>query len=146
MTDTHGPLAPPPDTTPVRLPPPEAFPDEYTSTDTLLKYCPGSDPAESGPDSRTIGVVIARRCCGWRNPPTPREVYDAMRADKPTPRQLDAMTVVLNDCTFDEVVLAHLEGAFTWRQLARAVHRRGGVTPERKRSFARFARATPWRA
>lgn len=143
MTDTHGPLAPSPDTAPVRLPPQEAFPDEYTPTDTLLKYCPDADPAETGPDSRTIGVVIARRCCGWRKPPTPREVYDAMRADDPTGRQLDAMTVVLNESTFDEVVLAHLEGAFTWRQLARAVHRRGGVTPERVRSFARFARASP---
>ena len=143
MTDTHGPLALRPGTAPVRLPPQEAFPDEYTPTDTLLKYCPRADPAETGPDSRTIGVVIARRCCGWRKPPTPREVYDAMRADDPTGRQLDAMTVVLNESTFDEVVLAHLEGAFTWQQLARAVHRRGGVTPERVRSLARFARASP---
>ena len=142
MTDTHGPLAPAPPTSPVRLPAPEAFPDEYASTDTLLKHRPNADPGETGPDSGTIRFVIARRCCGWQKPPTPREVYDAMRADEPTARQLDAMTVVLNESTFDEVVLAHLEGAFTWRQLARAIHRLGGVTPERIRSFARFARTT----
>ena len=144
MTDTHGPLAPRPDTTPVRLPPPEAFPDDYTRTETLLRFRPSANPAETGPNSRTIRSVIRRRCCGWRTPPTPQEVYDAMRADEPTRRQLDDMTVVLNESTFDEIVLAHLEGAFTWRQLARAVHRRGGVTPERMRSFARFARAPRW--
>lgn len=143
MRDAHGLLTRPPEPLPVRLPPPEAFPDDYTAADTLVRFRPSADPAEMGPDSRTIRSVIRRRCCGWRRPPTAREVYDAMRASEPTKRQLDAMTVVLNESTFEEVVLAHLEGAFTWRQLARAVHRRGGVTPGRIRSFARFARARP---
>ena len=101
----------------MRLPPPEAFPDDYAPPSALLEYRPGADPAETGPRSRTIRIVIHRRCCGWRTRPTPQEVYDAMRADEPTPRQVEVMTVVLNSATFDEMLLAHLEGAFTWRQV-----------------------------
>ena len=44
MTDTHGPLAPAPPTALVRLPAPEAFPDEYASH----RY-PAETPAERRP-------------------------------------------------------------------------------------------------
>ena len=108
------------DTSPVRLPPPEAFPNDYTPPGTLLEYRPDADPSETGPRSRTIRIVIHRRCCGWRTRPTPKEVYDAMCADDPTPRQVEVMTVVLSSATFDEMLLAHLEGAFTSRQVAAA--------------------------
>lgn len=128
------------DTSPVHLPPPEAFPDDYTPPGTLLQYRPGADPAETGPRSRTIRIVIHRRCCGWRTRPTPQEVYDTMRAEEPTPRQVEVMTVVLNSATFDEMLLAHLEGAFTWRQAARAMHLHHCSPPERARQLARFAR------
>lgn len=132
-----GPSAPP------RLPAPGAFPDEYTPTAVLARFRPGADPLETGPRSRTVRTVIRRRCCGWRTPPTPAEVYDAMRAEEPTERQLNVMTVLLSDATFDEVLLAHLEGAFTWRQLARAMHRHGCLPPQRAREIARFARTRP---
>ena len=62
---------------PVELPPPEAFSDEYTPVETLLALRPHADPAETGPESRAVRIVIGRRCCGWRNRPTTREVYDA---------------------------------------------------------------------
>ena len=127
------------DTSPVRLPRPEAFPDDYTPPSTLLRYRPNADPAETGPRSRTIRIVISRRCCGWRTRPTTQEVYDAMRAEEPTPRQVAVMTVVLNSATFDEMVLAHLEGAFTWRQAARAMHLHHCSPPQRARQLARFA-------
>ena len=127
------------DTSPVRLPRPEAFPDGYTPPSTLLKYRPNADPAETGSRSRTIRIVILRRCCGWRTRPTTQEVYDAMRAEEPTPRQVAVMTVVLNSATFDEMVLAHLEGAFTWRQAARAMHLHHCSPPQRARQLARFA-------
>ena len=126
------------DTTPARLPPLGAFPDDYTPPSTLLEYRPAADPTETGPRSRTIRIVIRRRCCGWRTPPTNQEVYDAMRAEEPTPRQVEVMTVVLNSATFDEMVLAHLEGAFTWRQVARAMHLHHCTPPHRARQLARF--------
>ena len=124
----------------MRLPPPEAFPDDYTPPSALLEYRPGADPAETGPRSRTIRIVIHRRCCGWRTRPTPQEVYDAMRADQPTPRQVEVMTVVLNSATFDEMLLAHLEGAFTWRQVVRAMRLHHCSPPKRARQLVRFAR------
>ena len=125
---------------PVELPPPETFSDEYTPVEALLALRPHADPAETGPESRAVRIVIRRRCCGWRNRPTSREVYDALRADNPTGRQLAVMTVVLNAATFSEMVLAHLEGAFTWRQLARAMHRHRCSPPRRARQIAFFAR------
>lgn len=125
---------------PSRLPAPDAFPDEYTPTAVLARFRPGANPLETGPRSRTVRMVVRRRCGGWRNPPTPAEIYEAMRADTPTERQINVMTVLLNDATFDEVLLAHLEGAFTWRQLARALHRHGCVPPQRAREIRRFAR------
>lgn len=125
---------------PVELPPPEAFSDEYTPVEVLLALRPHADPAETGPESRSVRIVIGRRCSGWRNRPTTREVYDALRADHPTGRQLAVMTVVLNAATFSEMVLAHLEGAFTWRQLARAMHRHRCSPPRRARQLAFFAR------
>ena len=125
---------------PVELPPPEAFSDEYTPVEALLRLRPHADPDETGPESRAVRIVIGRRCCGWRTRPTTREVYDALRAENPTARQLAVMTVVLNAATFSEMVLAHLEGAFTWRQLARAMHLHRCSPPRRARQLAFFAR------
>ena len=65
---------------PVELPPPEAFSDEYTPVEALLRLRPHADPDETGPESRAVRIVIGRRCCGWRTRPTTREVYDALRA------------------------------------------------------------------
>ena len=42
---------------------------------------------ETGPrHSITVRGRFARVCCGWRMPPTPAELYDAIRAGAPEPR------------------------------------------------------------
>lgn len=47
-----------------------------------------------------------------------------MRATEPTDRQIAVAGVLIAEGTCNEVLLAYLQGAFTWRQLARMMHRR----------------------
>ena len=50
------------------------------------------------------------------------------------------MTVILNGATFDEMIVAHLGGAFRWRQVARPMHLHHCSPPEGVRQLARVAR------
>ena len=52
-------------------------------------------------------------------------------------------TVLINEASFEELVNAHTEGAFTWRQLARAARRQGAVPPLRIRQINAFATPPP---
>ena len=63
-----------------------------------------------------------------------------MRAERPTPRQRNAAGVLVNEADFDELMNAHLEGAFTWRQLARAFQEHGPLPGERTAFLKRLAR------
>ena len=75
--------------------------------------------------------------------PTSVELYDALRADNPTSRQRSIATVLINEASFDDLVNAHTEGAFTWRQLTRAAQREGAVPPPRIRLINAFATPPP---
>lgn len=57
--------------------------------------------------------------------PSPTEFYNAMGAPKPTPRQTSIINVLITEASNNRIALAYLQGAFPWRQLARALHRRG---------------------
>ena len=87
--------------------------------------------------------VLAGACAGWSVRPTSVELYDALRADNATSRQRSIAIVLINEVSFEEIVNAHTEGAFTWRQLARAArapYRHCGSarsTPSRHRLRAR---------
>ena len=58
-----------------------------------------------------------------------------MRAENRSTRQRAVVTVLTNEASFDELMTAYMEGAFTWRQLPRApaehgaARRRGGPGP-----------------
>ena len=52
-------------------------------------------------------------------------------------------TVVINEVSFEEIVNAHTEGAFTWRQLARAARGQGAVPSLRIRQINAFATPPP---
>ena len=62
-----------------------------------------------------------------------------MRAEEPTSRQQAISGVLIAEASLDEVLLAHLQGAFTWRQLARAMHKRGQCRPNLVAFVNRFA-------
>ena len=127
----------------VDLGPPERYDDEYTPTERLLSLRPDADPEATGPRSRSVRAVICGRCAGWARPPTPEEVYDAMRATKRTAQQRSAIGVLTQEADFEELVNAHLEGAFTWRQLVRAFQERQYVPRSRAGFLKRLARRWP---
>ena len=89
---------------PVDLGPPERYDDEYTPTETLLSLRPDADPEATGPRSQSVRAVICGRCAGWERPPTPDEVYDAMRATKRTARQRSAIGVLTQEADFEELL------------------------------------------
>ena len=120
--------------TPPTLAPIDAFPDQYATA---------ADPDATGPHSQTFRGLLAGACAGGRVRPASVELYDALRADKPTRRQRFMATVLINEASFEELVNAHTEGAFTWRQLARAARRQGAVPPLRIRQINAFATPPP---
>ena len=123
----------------VDLLPPEAFSDEYAPAERLTRVRPRADPRATGPDSQTVRGLICGACAGWRNPPTSREFYEAMRAERLDDRQRSVVGVLINESTFEEMMNAHTEQAFTWRQLVRAMHQRGCVPAWRVQEVNRFA-------
>ena len=129
--------------TPPTLAPLDAFPDEYATADELAAIRPDADRDATGPHSRIIRGLLGGACAGWRVRPTSVELYHALRADNPTRRQRSIVTVLINEASFEELVNAHTEGAFTWRQLARAARRQGAVPPLRIRQINAFATPPP---
>ena len=125
------------------LAPIDAFPDEYSTADDLAAVRLDADPNATGPHSQTVRGLLGGACAGWRVRPTSVELYDALRADNPTSRQRSMATVLINEASFEDLVNAHTEGAFTWRQLARAAQRQGAVPPPRIRLINAFATPPP---
>ena len=127
------------DSTAVDLGPPERYDDEYAPTETLLRLRPDADPYATGPRSQTVRSVICGRCAGWARPPRPEDVYEAMRAANRSRDQRSAIAVLTREADFEELMNAHLEGAFTWRQLVRAFQERRHVPRSRAGFLRRFA-------
>ena len=125
------------------LAPIDAFPDEYSTAGDLAAIRLDADPNATGPNSQTIRGLLGGACAGWPVRPTSVELYDALRADDPTNRQRSIATVLINEASFEDLVNAHTEGAFTWRQLARAARRQGTVPPLRIRQINAFATPPP---
>ena len=105
------------------LAPPSAFSDAYAPEHPELE-------GGRGPESSTVRGLLGGGCCGWDRPPDAAELYGAMRTRRPTPRQLAVAGAFIGEAGIDDLLLAHLEGAFTWRQLAAMIHRLGMETSE----------------
>ena len=115
-----------------KLLPPERFSDEYAPADPRV-------PGKRGPQAGVVRSVLAGACSGWGQRPDGEEFYEAMRAESPTSRQQTINGVLIAEGSLHEVLLAHLQGAFTWRQLVRAMHRRGHYKPRLAAFVNRFA-------
>ena len=127
------------------LAPIDTFPDEYATADDLAAVRLDADTNATGPHSPTIRGLLGGACAGWPLRPTSVELYDCLRADNPTSRQRSIATVLINEASFEDLVNAHTEGAFTWRQLARAAQRQGSVPPLQIRLINAFATPPPRR-
>lgn len=105
------------------LAPPSAFSDDYAPQHPEVK-------GGRGRESSTVRGLLAGGCCGWGRPPDAAELYDAMRTRRPTPRQLAVAGAFIGEAGIDDILMAYLEGAFTWRQLAAMIHKLGMETSE----------------
>ena len=80
-----------PNREPCRLAPLEAFSDELAENGLAARVQPHHQP-RCGRESTTVSAVFASRCCGYREPPTAAELYDAMRRSDPTDRERTVLT------------------------------------------------------
>ena len=105
-----------------KLKPPGAFSNEPAPAEALRSLCPGLDPALMGRRSHAVEWRIARSCCGWGNPPTTEEFYDAFHTDMPDQRQKSIIYMWGTEATFTELFEAWAQHAYTFRDLVRALH------------------------
>ena len=110
----------------------ERFSDEYAERDTEIE-------GGRGPQSSIIEDLLAGACGGWTQRPNAAEFHEAMRVTKPDARQRAITSVLINEGTVDQVLLAHLQGAFTWRQVVRRMHERSACKPALTRYVNRWA-------
>lgn len=99
--------------------PPERFSNAYAPAD------PNFASERRGADAEEIDALLSTCCAGWKQVPTSREFYEAMGTPEPTQREETIINVLITEAPNDVVALAFLQGAFTWRQLAAAMRRRG---------------------
>lgn len=105
---------------PCEVAPLEAFSDELAE-DGLGAWAQPEFVVETGRESSTVNLVFMSRCCGYQDPPTAGELYEAMRRDKPTERDLQILRAWIVEATERQWLLAWTEQAYSWRMLARAV-------------------------
>ena len=108
-----------PNNTPCTLGPPEAFSNELAPDGLTAKVQPDHE-TRTGRESSTVTAVFASRCCGYRQPPTTAELYDAMRRTRPTERDKVVLTAWVVEATERDWLLAWTEQAYSWRMLVRA--------------------------
>ena len=83
------------------------------------------DPQTGGPigrDAAAVRAVFARSTAGWVDPPSAGEFYVAIRTRLRNARQRAVVNVFLDEATVPQFRQALMQGAFTLRQVARAIH------------------------
>jgi len=82
-----------------------------------------TSPEEAGRRCYAISACIASKACGWPDPPTTSEVYDAIRATEPTPRQFAIVQMWGLEAEPVQIFLAWLQRAYSWQVLVESLHR-----------------------
>lgn len=100
-------------------------------------------PEETGRNSITVELRLARSCAGWGERPKSWEFYDAIRAEKPAGRQRTILHVFAQEAEWYELISAWAERAYTLRQLVGALHRAGHARCRAARALNRWALAPP---
>ena len=108
-----------------RLLPASRFENRQASRQEQQLIRAPTDPSERGTRSRTVTRRFAVSCSGWKRRPTAAELYDAIRAHRPTERQKAILETWATEATDDEMLAAWTEAAYTLRELVEALHRAG---------------------
>lgn len=130
-------------TQPYRKPPrlrrPEVFADIEPTAEETQRLSRARGPEETGRNSITVELRLARSCAGWSERPKSWEFYDAVRADEPDERQRTILHVFAQEADWHELISAWAEGAYTLRELVAALHRGGHAQCRAARALNRWA-------
>ena len=138
-TDRRTQLCPRPPT----LRKPEVFADIEPTAHEAQRLSRARGPEETGRNSITVELRLARSCAGWDERPKSWELYDAIRAEKPAGRQRTILHVFAREAEWYELISAWAERAYTLRQLVAALHRAGHAQCRAARALNRWAMAPP---
>ena len=100
------------------------------------------DDVAGGPDGKSSPTVAGRlrmSCAGWKTIPTAEEFYRAVHEPTGHNRETAILLTWYHEADTFEKVNARLEGAYSWRELVRALHRVGLTRGEAARQINRFA-------
>ena len=128
------------DALPDRLGPPEVFSDRQGCAAERKRHGLTVPDEETGPDSRTVTSRLRMSCAGWREVPTAREFHRAVHDPEGTRRETALLLTWYHEAEVAEQLDARLEGAYSWRELVRALHRAGLTRGTAARRINRFAR------
>ena len=127
------------DALPDELAPPGAFPDRRGDGTERARRGLHVPDTETGPNSRTVTSRLRMSCAGWRKVPTAAEFYAAVHEPTGSDRETAILLTWYHEAHIVELVHARLEGAYSWRELARALHRVGLTRGPAARQINRFA-------
>ena len=121
------------------LAPPDVFTDEVSDRDERRRCGHEVPDAETGPDSRTVTSRLRMSCTEWPTVPTARDLHRAIHQPRYTADETALLLIWFHEADTAEQLYAQLEGAYSWRTLAVALHRVGLVHGEGARRINRFA-------
>ena len=131
------------DAIPRDLGPPEVFSDRRGSAAERKHHGLDVPEDKTGRQSRTVTSRLRMSCSGWRQVPTAEEFHDAVHQPAGTDREVAILLTWFHEAEMAEQLDARLEGAYSWRQLVRALHRVNLTKGEGARRVNRFASGTP---
>lgn len=115
-----------PEDRPCELLGPEAFPTpKDIRPDAELRRGCGVADEDTGANSRTVYWRFFSSCAGWRSPPTPQELYAAIRDEAPNARRRSVLHTWFQEASNSEILWGWIEEAYTWPLLVAAIHRLG---------------------
>ena len=113
------------------LAPEEEFENVYAPVEALARIRPDLNPERTGPQAQAIRGILCSSCAGWKEWPTSTEFYEAVQSTNPDARQRSIVAAIGLGADWVDVVTAHLQRAFTWRQMVRTLHLIGFCPPDR---------------
>lgn len=121
------------------LGPPDVFADEVSDRDERRRCSHEVPDDETGPDSRTVTSRLRMSCTEWPKAPTARDLHQAIHHPRQTTDETALLLIWFHEADTAEQLYAQLEGAYSWRTLATALHRVGLIHGEGARRINRFA-------
>ena len=121
---------------PWELPRPEAFSDRH-APEHVRRLLPNYEPKETGRAAPVLRWRVTSSCAGYSRKASGAELYDALHAQQPTPRQEALVAMWTSEASDGEVLRGWAQGAYTFKELVAAMHRCGCTRNWQRNHFLR---------